>query len=137
MHRQHRKRTSSSDCDYLYVLEHPHGFYKLGKAADPINRLHSIQSGSPYDLECKLVVKYHDEALLEGTNLERVAHDEFEECCRRGEWFDADYDEIFQFLARAVKDDDRPGFRLVHIGRERDRKERYERTPGVQYKGVL
>jgi len=76
----------------VYVIAHPHNFYKIGISEDPIRRLNEIQEASPYKLE---IIAF--EGFREPEVAESILHDYFSNDNIRGEWFDI-HDELMTIL---------------------------------------
>lgn len=128
----------SVDSKYLYAIQHPHGYVKVGKGSNPKRRANGVQVGSPYDLELRFMVKYHEPSvLLDEVDLENHVHEELREFSVRGEWFEISIQSLRHFLARVCEDDSLPGYDLIDVEREKDRKSRYKSTTGIRYKGPL
>jgi hypothetical protein len=64
-----------------FIRQHDTGFLKIGKANDPLRRMHNIQVGSPQYLQMLGYVRRY------GEFEEKYIHDVFLEHRFRGEWF--------------------------------------------------
>lgn len=78
--------------EQLYVIEHPHGFYKVGISNDPERRLKSLQTASPYELELVATVDTEN-----SNGLESLLHDRFAKYHYRDEWFELPDKQVSEF----------------------------------------
>ena len=123
-----------SDYKYLYVIEHPDGFVKIGKASKPMSRFYSVQTGSPYELSIRYLMKYSPASVfVESVPVESKVHEAFEDKQVRGEWFDVSPERVLHYLARESRDDVSI-FRIYCAERERQRKQECDRLH-VSYRG--
>jgi len=67
----------------LYVIAHPHGYYKIGVSSNPLRRIQDLQTASPYSLRLIGFSGFKDPVAAES-----ALHSRFSECHERGEWFD-------------------------------------------------
>lgn len=67
---------------YVYVVQSPTGYYKIGRTRNPRNRLRTFEVKLPFEVEYSLV-------LLENNAIsaEKMWHEFFEDCRVGGEWF--------------------------------------------------
>jgi len=129
-----------SDKKYVYAVEHPDGYMKVGKATDPKSRKNQIQTGSPYELELRLLFSYYPPGPLGNrADLEDHIHASIEDSQIRGEWFDVGYVELLHLFARIERMDYDivPGHKVIDKDRELQRKQEYSNQIGLQYKGPL
>lgn len=116
-----------SDWKYLYVIEHPHGYKKIGKAANPEGRMNGLQTGSPYELERWLVVKYLEpSSLVYRDSLEQMVHDAIEDYHVRGEWFEIPDSQLLHALAMLVDIEDEGREILTYTEYKENEKRRKE-----------
>lgn len=73
-----------SDRTLIYVIRHEHGFVKIGKSNEPRQRLKSLQTACPYDLEIFTAIT----AIGDWHVIEQAIHDAYAEYRVGGEWFD-------------------------------------------------
>lgn len=66
----------------VYVIEHEHGYVKIGRSNNPTQRVRSLQTACPYDLHVAGVIKCPDAVQLE-THL----HEKYENRQKNGEWY--------------------------------------------------
>lgn len=71
---------------YLYVMRDSQGLVKIGLAADPDSRLHSVQTGNPYEVE--LAATSGPWRRCRAEMHERDLHQTYSPWHQRGEWFD-------------------------------------------------
>lgn len=69
----------------VYVIASPDGVYKIGMAKNIRNRVRSINTHVPFDLQITLVIQTDSAA-----GLERTLHSMFRHKCVKGEWFRLD-----------------------------------------------
>jgi hypothetical protein len=123
---------------FLYAIEHPHGYYKIGRGEQPKQRVTNIQIGSPYKLQLRLAVRYFKSSVYsELSDLEPEVHERLESYHKRGEWFEICYRELLHTLARLVEDEDSAAQRLYEISRENERKSTIGRSNRLTYRGPL
>lgn len=114
-----------SDAKYLYAVEHPHGYYKVGRAKEPFDRASQIQIGSPYDLTFKFAVRYLHSR--HKSDIETEVHERLDKYSVRGEWFDVAKSTLLRVLHNVVEDDDVEGFYLTDVERQRERLPKYKK----------
>jgi hypothetical protein len=91
--RKHPPRRLDAPC-YIYFARCQR-FVKIGYAADPYKRIHSMQSGCPYPITLL--------SFVEGSPIEeRAMHSRFRPIHRQAEWFE-ERGELAQ-LVRALRD---------------------------------
>jgi hypothetical protein len=75
---------SASNDSFIYVLRGDHGLLKVGISTNPVARLATLRTASPFPLEMVYV------AVTQGPaeRLERATHDALRERRCSGEWFD-------------------------------------------------
>jgi len=93
--------------ELVYVIQHEHGYVKIGRTNNLSERLQALQIGSPYHLDVIGIITTDVAA-----EVESAIHDEFADKCVRGEWFNLNYHEISELLAMCeiggeLKDDGR------------------------------
>jgi len=76
----------------VYIIEHPHGFFKIGLSQHPLRRLDEIQGSTPYRIELIAFKGFRNAELAE-----EILHEYFSESHIRGEWFDI-ADELYPLL---------------------------------------
>jgi len=76
----------------LYVIAHPHPFYKIGLSQHPGERFKQIQINCPYELQVIAFDGYRNATLAE-----EILHEHFSDRRVRGEWFDI-HDELMALL---------------------------------------
>lgn len=81
-----------TDHTEIYVIEHPNGFWKIGRAKNPDQRLKEIQCHSPYELEVRTTVTEHNDHSRR--SVESLLHQYFSRYQIRGEWFCLPPDEL-------------------------------------------
>lgn len=104
---------------YLYAIEHPDGYWKIGRSKDPYARVSNCQTGSPYQLEFKYAMKYHNFML--DPNAEDEAHERLEDSHVRGEWFDITEERVKEVFKNMVEEEEQEPLRFFDIkeGEER------------------
>lgn len=123
---------------WLYVVEHEHGYYKIGHSENPKSRASQLQVGSPYEIKLWLMAKFLNDDLVGGEpELEEQIHERFDSGHVRGEWFEADRDEIYQYLGKEAEAESAPVTRLVNYPRERQKKENMQKSRFGKYYGPL
>lgn len=88
--------------DGVYVIYHPDGYAKIGKAKDHKKRFKSIQRGSPYELEYWRQVS----TLYSGDRIETKIHKRLFEYHSRGEWFEISKSELLDVLESVADDEE-------------------------------
>lgn len=68
---------------YVYVIAHPHGYFKIGTSGYPGSRLGELQVGSPYEL--RILVKAEFE---QAEDVEQCLHELLRRHHVSGEWFE-------------------------------------------------
>jgi len=68
----------------LYVIKHEHGYVKIGKSTNPEDRLTTLQSACPYELEVFTTF----DVIGDWRTVESHLHDVYSSDSVRGEWFD-------------------------------------------------
>lgn len=79
---------------YVYVIKHEHGFAKIGESHDPMDRLNTLSTATPYDLFLFTTI----EVVGDRTAVESALHQIYGKSHVSGEWFDIGEEE-FQRLA--------------------------------------
>jgi hypothetical protein len=69
---------------YVYLIQHEHGFMKIGSSNDPMDRLNSIRGMTPYDVYLKTTI----EICGDRTEVEKQLHDIYDTYNVTHEWFD-------------------------------------------------
>lgn len=69
----------------VYIIEHPHGFVKIGVSSQPLRRLDTFQTGCPYGLSLLGVIETD-----EPFSVEASLHEKYEGEKQSGEWFNLD-----------------------------------------------
>lgn len=78
----------------VYVVEHEHGYIKIGVSNNPKVRLDSLQTGCPYELHL-LGEIFTDEPFSVESNL----HEKYDGQQKNGEWYDLHTDQKIHLLA--------------------------------------
>ena len=78
---------------YVYAIEHPGGYVKLGHSECPESRLSQHQTGTPHELRLIGKVPVYDPAAVESS-----LHDVFSDRHVRGEWYEFDSGEYYQIF---------------------------------------
>lgn len=120
-----------SDWKYLYAIEHPDGFHKIGEGSDPLKRLGSIQVGCPYRLDMWLLAHYLSPVSSIEDGLEDVVHARMEPYQFRGEWYDADPPVILREFNRAVNADQSATLLTTTEYREQEKQKRELKRRGL------
>lgn len=107
---------------HIYAIEHPHGFYKIGRASNAYDRASAVQTSSPYEVELRFVLKAHHSSFE--SDAETTVHNRLEEYQHRAEWFDLDKSTILRTFHEIVQDDGVEGSRIYDIRRRRERENR-------------
>lgn len=94
--------------DTVYVLRHPHGFIKIGIAADAEKRLDALQTGCPYELEY-----WKSIGTTDAPACERYLHRGISGYRVRGEWFDVPTEAFEALLGAEVADPESPVLTVV------------------------
>jgi hypothetical protein len=90
----------AEDYPSLYVIHAATtGFYKIGKANVPLDRMRSLQTGNPFQLT--VVHVDHGEDETEAERLERRVHAILDEHHHRGEWFSCTLDQVKAAIEQA------------------------------------
>lgn len=71
-----------SDEQAVYLIEHEHGYIKIGRSNNPRKRVNALQTACPYELHVIGVIETHD-----APRLEARLHDRFEGQQKQGEWY--------------------------------------------------
>ena len=66
----------------VYLLEHEHGYVKIGRSKNPVKRLATLETACPYDIKLVGVIETDDAARLESK-----LHDRYDGYRKSGEWF--------------------------------------------------
>lgn len=66
----------------VYVIEHEHGYVKIGRSNNPRSRVRHLQTACPYDLHIAGVIDCPDAVLTESR-----LHEKFEDRKKNGEWY--------------------------------------------------
>ena len=87
----------TDDADYqVYLIEHEHGFVKIGRSIEPEQRYRSIRSYTPYTIELRTTLDAYDEAekTKTGSSVENLLHRYYSSFRQKYEWFDLPEPEI-------------------------------------------
>lgn len=87
---------------YLYVMRDSQGLVKIGLAADPDSRLHTVQTGNPHEVDLAATSGPWQRGRAEMH--ERDLHQTYRPWHERGEWF-AIPDPQYRALVRQVNTD--------------------------------
>ena len=74
---------NTPDGQNVYIIEHEHGYVKIGVSKNPVGRMSELQTGCPYKLTL-LGEIYADEPF----KVEKNLHERFKIKQTRGEWYD-------------------------------------------------
>jgi Meiotically Up-regulated Gene 113 (MUG113) protein len=89
---------------WLYVIHTAStGFYKVGKANVPLNRMRNLQIGNPFPLSIVHSVPGSDPD--EASRLETRVHEILDPHHLRGEWFDCPLDRVIAAIEQAIHED--------------------------------
>lgn len=66
----------------VYVIEHEHGYVKIGRSNNPRQRVRDLQTACPYDLHVAGVIDCPDAAQLEAH-----LHEKYKNQHKNGEWY--------------------------------------------------
>lgn len=66
----------------VYVIEHEHGYVKIGRSNNPRQRVRDLQTACPYDLHVAGAIDCPDAAQLEAH-----LHEKYEPEHKNGEWY--------------------------------------------------
>ena len=117
----HRWPNDYSRPDWLYVVGHPDGLFKVGKSADPKERHSVLEMTSPYRLEpCYACVPEHRVLALEN-----VVHIALKEHHMRAEWFRVPLPKIIETIHDRAK---ALGVRILQEAEPFEIKQRRDRT---------
>jgi hypothetical protein len=98
------QRYQSSEYPSLYVMHTATtGYYKIGKANVPLNRLRNLQTGNPFALTIVHRVSGSDPD--EASRLEARVHEILDPHHLRGEWFNCPLDQIIDAIRQASHED--------------------------------
>lgn len=70
--------------DQIYVIEHQHGYVKIGKSNNPCKRISSIRTACPYDVELLTTI----DVIGDWRVIETALHEAYADEKRSGEWFE-------------------------------------------------
>jgi len=65
----------------VYLIEHEHGYIKIGRSENPKQRLASLRTATPYDLHILGFIKTDDPPKLEAR-----LHEKYDTYQKSGEW---------------------------------------------------
>lgn len=82
-----RKRTPRKG--YVYLLKSPTGLYKIGRAADPNNRLKTFNVKLPFEVAFECLIRTGDMVTLESE-----LHHYFADKRQNGEWFALTHEDV-------------------------------------------
>ena len=108
----------------VYAIKHPHGFFKIGRSEDPINRFHTIQIASPYNLELYCIIKTDNES----SELESELHAELEDYAWRGEWFNLPKNVLMDVIEGHLNNTGRTDYDIQRIQLSTKRPEQREES---------
>jgi hypothetical protein len=74
---------------YVYLLNSPSNYYKIGRSKDPHSRKATFDIKLPFEVEFEHIIKTND--MIE---LEEQLHLRFAHCRVNGEWFDLSADDV-------------------------------------------
>lgn len=66
----------------VYLIEHEHGYIKIGRSENPKQRLASLSTATPYELHLMGFIHTDD-----APQLEAELHDKYDDRQKSGEWF--------------------------------------------------
>jgi hypothetical protein len=66
----------------VYLIEHEHGYIKIGRSENPKQRLASLRTATPYDLHILGFIKTNDPPKLEAR-----LHEKYDTYQKSGEWY--------------------------------------------------
>lgn len=78
----------------VYVIEHEHGYVKIGVSNNPAERMAALETACPYELT--LLGEIQTDSPFE---VETRLHDKFEHQHKRGEWYALDTRDRAHLLA--------------------------------------
>jgi len=107
--------------EYIYAVEHPDGFYKVGRSKNPYDRVSQIGVGSPYDLEFRFAMSYYTCSFQK--NAEMIVQERLSKYRFSGEWYDVEKSTLLRILHSVMNDEDVEGMRIYDV-RKRKRRER-------------
>lgn len=114
-----------SSFTYVYVLKHEHGFLKIGRADSPIARRNQVQTATPYEVELWKVVRCWDSVFMKDIgHLEDHLHEEFTDDRVRGEWFDADSEDVLETIRECIDCQERAATEIRDAQEDIERAER-------------
>jgi len=75
---------------YVYLIEHEHGFVKIGASNNPMDRLNGIRGMTPYEVFLKTTIDIKGDR----ETVEKELHDIYQQYNVSHEWFDLPDEEI-------------------------------------------
>mgnify|MGYP000586049724 CR=1 FL=1 len=66
----------------VYLIEHEHGYIKIGRSVNPVQRISTLETACPYELHLMGFIKTND-----APQLEARLHEKYETYQKSGEWY--------------------------------------------------
>lgn len=95
----------------VYAIQHPHGFFKVGKSKSPINRYQDFRVGTPYELVLHTIMSTNGDA----GELESEIHDKLSDYHWRGEWYNIPESMLIETFERFIDDPTNDAYHLQKI----------------------
>jgi hypothetical protein len=84
----------SDEKEVVYLIQHEHGYIKIGRSTNPKQRVATLETATPYELTVIGAIDASDPV-----ETERRLHDKYEDQCKSGEWFSLDAHDKQHLLA--------------------------------------
>lgn len=120
-----RETTTRNNGQVVYLIEHEHGFIKIGRSNNPRTRVADLQTACPYDLGVIGVIDTAD-----ATETERRIHERYADQQVRGEWYNLRHEQKQRLLAQCDLDSRQIDWRY-------HRSESQRRKDTLTYQGLI
>lgn len=86
--------TDERDGQNVYILEHEHGFVKIGVSNNPVRRVSDLETACPYDIRVLGVIETDEPFVVEST-----LHNKYDRKQKKGEWYNLTTEDRAHLLA--------------------------------------
>lgn len=84
----------NKNCGFVYLLKGIHGFYKIGKAKEPVQRIRRLEVVLPFPIEVEHLIECRDYNIAEVK-----LHRRYSEQRKNGEWFELSPEQVEEIKA--------------------------------------
>ena len=94
-----KSRRNTDPSGYVYLIQSPTGYYKIGRTRNPDDRLATFSIKLPFEVEYKHLIKTDDMFTLEAE-----LHRRYADCRVSGEWFQLSDEQVAEICSNGYRE---------------------------------